>query len=210
MEGKDLDRNVWMTTKRIETLVDGIFAIAMTLLVLSINVPQLIYPVTNALILQSLDDLVTQLYIYVLSFILLAMFWRVNHQQFYLIKKSDNQLIWINILWLMFVALVPFSASLVGDYGEIQIPNIFFHLNMFFIGVFFYLNWYYAARKNFLDEQVDSAWIGMTKRINLALPLVSLLAIFLTYLSFFIPYNPSWSSLAYFLISFSKKVLKNV
>ncbi len=47
--------NVPMTTKRIETLVDGIFAIAMTLLVLSLNVPQLIYPATDIAVIHSLS-----------------------------------------------------------------------------------------------------------------------------------------------------------
>ena len=132
-----------------------------------------------------------------------------KYQQFYLIKKSNTQLLWINILWLMLVALVPFSASLVGNYGNVQIANVFFHLNMFLIGVFFNLNWYYAARKNFLDEKVDTTWIMSVKRRNLMLPLVSLFAIFLTYLSFFIPYDPSWSSLAYLLIAFSKRIMNS-
>jgi uncharacterized membrane protein len=57
-------------------------------------------------------------------------FWRINHSQFYLIKKTNQKLLWINIIWLMFVALVPFSANLVGHYGYLQVPMIFFNLNL--------------------------------------------------------------------------------
>ncbi len=109
--------DVWMSTKHLETLVDGIFTIAMTLLVLSLSLPQLPYPATNAAILSSFSSMSQQFFTYALSFILLAIFWGINHSQFYLIKKSNQTLLWINILWLMFVALVPFSTNLVGHYG---------------------------------------------------------------------------------------------
>lgn len=198
---EDEHLNIWMNTKRIETLVDGIFAIAMTLLVLSLDVPQLAYPVTNAVMIQSLVAISSHFYIYALSFFLLAVFWRINHSQFYHIKKIDQTLLWINIVWLMFVALVPFSTNLVGDYGSNQVAMIFFHLNMFFIGVFFSLNWYYADKKNFIDESMDGDAINSAKKNNLTLPLVALIAIALTFIS------PAWSSLAYFLIYFMKRIL---
>ncbi len=199
---KDENRNlnVWMTTKRIETLVDGIFAIAMTLLVLSLDVPQLTYPVNNAVMLQSLASISGHFYIYALSFFLLAVFWRINHIQFYRIKKFNQTLLWINIIWLMFVALVPFSTNLVGDYGYNQVADVFFHLNMFFIGVFYSLNWYYADKKNYIDESMDQDMINQNKKANLILPSVALIAIALTFIS------PAWSSMAYFLIYFMKKL----
>jgi uncharacterized membrane protein len=197
--GKE-DSNVWMTTNRIETLIDGIFAIAMTLLVLSLNVPQMAYPVTNAVMLQGLTGIFAQFYMYALSFILLAIFWRINHSQFYLIEKFDNTLLWINFLWLLFIVLVPFSANLLSDYGYNQIAAIFFHLNLFFIGVFLYINWNYAARKNFIDKKLDGDTIKYYKRVNLIFPIVALFAIALTFIS------PGWSSLAYFLISFVKRI----
>ncbi|MBM4240513.1 MAG: DUF1211 domain-containing protein [Euryarchaeota archaeon] len=201
MTNESANQNVWMTTARIETLVDGIFAIAMTLLVLSLDVPQIVSPASNAAIWQALVGMSHKFWMYALSFILLAIFWRVNHQQFYLIKKADTTLLWINFLWLMFVALVPFSTNLVGDYGNYQVPMIFFHINMFIIGVLYGLNWRYADRKNFLDESLDRETIDASKRVNLVLPIAALIAIALTFIS------PSWSSLAYFLIFFMKKTI---
>jgi uncharacterized membrane protein len=193
--------NVWMTTKRIETLVDGIFAIAMTLLVLSLNVPQIAYPATNAAILQSLAGMSQQFFIYVLSFVLLATFWRINHSQFYLIEKTDQTLLWINVMWLLLVALVPFSTNMVGDYGYLAVPMIFFDINLFLIGVFFNLNWHYAVKRKFLDESVDRRFIESRNKINLALPILALIAIGLTFIT------PEWSSVVYFGIFFIKRII---
>ncbi|GAB4307286.1 MAG: TMEM175 family protein [Methanobacteriaceae archaeon] len=198
MENKD----VWMTTKRIETLVDGIFAIAMTLLVLNLEIPQLTGVVTNAGIWNALVDLWPKMFTYGLSFFLLAIFWRVNHQQFYLIKKSDTNLLWINIIWLMFVALVPFSTSLVGEYGEFEVSELFFQINFLLIGILFNLNWRYAANMGLLDKSVTPERIEHIKRINLVLPIAAVFAIILVFII------PSYSSLAYLSISIFKKFIK--
>jgi uncharacterized membrane protein len=192
--------SVWMTTKRLETLVDGIFAIAMTLLVLSLNVPQIPYPATNEAILKSLIIMSPQFLIYVLSFILLATFWRINHSQFYLIKKTNQTLLWINVFWLLLVALVPFSTNLVGDYGYLTVSMVFFNMNLFLIGVFFNLNWYYADKYDFIDKKEDKISINARKKLNLALPSFALLAMLLAFIS------PEYSPLVYFGIFFIKKL----
>ena len=147
------------STKRIETLVDGIFAIAMTLLVLNLNVPQIPYPATNVQILDILTRMAPQFFIYALSFILLASFWRINHSQFNFIAKVDQGIMLITIFWLLLVALVPFSTNLVGDYGYLTVPMIFFHLNLFLIGMFFNFNWYYAVKHNLINKTVDKNFI---------------------------------------------------
>lgn len=193
------DPNVWMTTKRIETLVDGIFAIAMTLLVLSLKIPQLPYPTTDTIILNSLGSMGQQFFIYFISFFLLASFWRVNHAQFYFIKKTDQTLLWINIIWLSLIALLPFSTNLIGSYGYLKVPLIFFDLNLFLIGVLFNLNWYYADKKKLIDENTDPKLIKFREKYNLALPLIAIIAIGLTFIS------PEWSSLVYFALFFVRR-----
>ncbi|MDD3985592.1 MAG: TMEM175 family protein [Methanobacterium sp.] len=190
--------NILMTTKRIETLVDGVFAIAMTLLVLSLNVPQLTYPTTDFAIINSFFAMFHQFFIYFMSFILLALFWRINHTQFYFIKKVNQTLLWINIIWLSLIALIPFSTNLVGCYGYLKVPIIFFDLNLFFIGVLFSLNWYYANKKNLLDKNANKKMVKSRNKTGLALPSLALVAIALTFIS------PEWSSLVYFTLFFIK------
>jgi len=77
---------------------------------------------------------------------------------------------------------------------------IFFDLNLFLIGVMFNLNWYYANKKGFIDEKVDPRIIKSRQKINLALPILALIAIGLTFIS------PEWSSVVYLSIFFIKRV----
>ncbi len=194
------DTNISMNTKRIETLVDGIFAIAMTLLVLTLEVPQIPYPATNAQILDVLSGMAPQFFIYALSFLLLATFWRINHSQFNLIKKADQGLVMINVFWLLLVALVPFSTNLVGDYGYLTVPMVFFHLNLFLIGVLFNLNWHHAAKHSLMDESVDKNFVKNQRIINLTLPVSALIAIGLAFIT------PEYSPMVYLIILFVKRI----
>jgi uncharacterized membrane protein len=192
----------WETTKRIETLVDGIFAIAMTLLVLNLSIPQLTGSVSNITVENYLLALIPKLFTYALSFIILAIFWRVNHQQFYKIKRANSLFLWITVIWLLFVALVPFSTSLMGSYGETQSANIFFNSNLLLIGIFSGLIWYYATKKGFIDEKLSREKIIELNRINLILPIVALIAIGASFVI------PAYSTLAYLAIPLVKWVIK--
>jgi len=183
-----------LTTNRIETLTDGIFAIAMTLLVLNIHLPEAgttHQPELYALVIgQS-----RLFYNYALSFILLAIFWIVHHQQFHYIKRTDRRHIWLNIFILMFICLMPFSTSLSGDYHGDWMAGIFFGLNMFILGVLFCLNWIYATKDyRLVDRDLDPHRIATGKRRGAVTPLVSLLAIVLSIIT------PTMASYSYILI----------
>lgn len=192
----------WENSKRIEALVDGIFAIAMTLLVLNLSVPQLANPVQDATIHSFLIDLIPKLFTYALSFVLLAIFWKINHSQFYYIKRVNTPLLWITVIWLLFVALVPFSTSLTGEYGNLQSAQVFFDLNLLVIGLLSALSWYYATEKKFIVNEITDEEISKIRKKNLLLPAASLLAMGLTFIS------PSWSSLAYLFIPIIERIFK--
>ena len=185
---------IFMDTKRLETLVDGIFAIAMTLLVLALAVPDITGPLSNTAVQNSLYSLIPSFYTLVMSFILLALFWSNHHRAFHKIDEMNTPLLWINVIWLLFIVLVPFSASLTGKYGEFPISHIIFNLNMLGIALFLGLNWYYATKKNFIDEKVSPRDITVTIRTNVLFIVISLLALSLSFVL------PRWSALVYLLI----------
>ncbi|MGB7900942.1 MAG: TMEM175 family protein [Halobacteriota archaeon] len=168
-------------TDRIETLTDGIFAIAMTLLVLSIEVPTLPAPVTPAVFSAYVTSILPQIFIYVIGFILLAVFW-MNHHIFYVIERTNTTLLWINILWLMSIALVPFSTAVIGRYGQFQLAELIFDLNMLIIGLLWYANWSYASRKGLVAEKVVPYAVHI-RRSNLALPVLAIIAIMVSFIS---------------------------
>lgn len=172
-------------TNRLETLADGIFAIAMTLLVLSIEVPTLPGNITSSLLMEyTVYTLIPQILIYILSFVLLASFWTTHHI-FFIIKRTNTKLLWINIFWLMSIAIVPFSTSMVGKYGGFQLSQLIFDINILVIGILSYLNWTYAASRGMIIEQV-MPYADKIKKTFLTLPLLAVLAMII---SFIIPYG---------------------
>ncbi|EKQ53918.1 MAG: putative integral membrane protein [Methanobacterium sp. Maddingley MBC34] len=202
-DNEDTIKSPGISARRIETLVDGVFAIAMTLLVLGIAVPSIANP-TEASLYRALLDLLPNFYSYFISFILLTVFWRINHVQFNRIKRADGTLLWIIVIWLLFVALVPFSAFFVGEYGNFQIPNIFFDLNLFAIGFLLFLNWRHALNSGLVDG-FDYEMRKSSLRANLMLPVISLLALGITFLPFMKELGYGWSSLVYLIIPLLKR-----
>lgn len=100
-----------------EALTDGIFAIVMTLLVLDIKVPHDFIGNISG----ELAALMPNLFSFGVSFIVLGIFWNAHHSLFHFIKKLNNGLIWLNILFLLIVSLIPFSAALLGSYPSDRI-----------------------------------------------------------------------------------------
>ena len=187
--------NSFMPTSRIETLVDGIFAIAMTILVLNLNVPDINGPLTNISFQNAVYSIWPDVLSFVLSFVLLGVFWNIHHRTFHQIEKVDTVLLWINMIWLLFIVLVPFSNTLTGgQYGQFTLAHLIFNVNMLGIAVFISLNWFYASKKGFIHERVDSVRINIYNWVYVSFILITLLAIVL---SFIIPH---WSSMAYILI----------
>jgi uncharacterized membrane protein len=186
-----------LSTRRMEALTDGVFAIAMTLLVLDFKVPT----IPEGLTVDALPKLILELwpnfFNYIESFILLGIFWIVHHRQCHYIKFIDRGLLWLNILGLMFIVLIPFSTSLVAEYGHVQIAAVIFECNLLAIGFLFYMQWWYVTGKHhLLDCDLSAETILLMKKRNLVVPIISLVAIGLSF------FNADWSEVPYFAIPF--------
>jgi len=178
-------------TTRLETLTDGLFAIAMTILVVTIQIP--VGPIHTAdLFVQTTSEIIPKFAVYFLSFLLLAVFW-VDHHMFYLVKKSNFTLIWLNIFWLMFIALLPLSTSIIAQFPEYQLAQLIFDFNLLFIGLFFYIIWSYSLEKGMISEKVKP-YYPYIKRSLLFMPIVISVTILFTFI------NPKWSMVILFMI----------
>lgn len=142
-----------LSKKRVEFLTDGIFAVVMTLLVLEISIPQISSSHDDATIdsaaaetelLKGLFDLWPKLLSFGITFIILAIYWLAHHRQFYYIKHVNRTLIWINFMFLMATCLLPFSASLLGEYNQQQISIFVFGANSIMIASLLSIQWWYA------------------------------------------------------------------
>jgi len=182
-----------LTTRRIEALADCIFAFAMTLLVLTLTLPDATQ--TKLSLSQLLVGQWPKFFNYALSFVLLAIFWIVHHQQFHMIHRTDRGHIWINIGILMFVALMPFSTDVAGSYGDETLAELVFSANLMILGLLFLLNWWYACRNHRLvDPDLSKESIARGIRRSCITPVVAAISMVL---SFFIP---RWGLAVYMLI----------
>ena len=182
-----------LTTRRIEALADGIFAIAMTLLALTLTLPDMME--SKISLSQLLADQWPKFFNYVIGFLLLAIFWIVHHQQFHIIRRTDRRHVWINIGILMFVALMPFSTDVAGDYSDETLAGLVFNTNLMILGLLFLLNWVYACwHHRLIDHDLDRETIIRGVRRGCIIPAVAAIAMIF---SFFVP---GWGLAVYMLI----------
>lgn len=132
----------------------------------------------------------------ILSFILLAVFWNIHRRIFNQIDVTNNVLLWINIIWLLFIVLVPFTSILSGEYGQFILSRILFNANMLGIALFLYLNCYFVSRSEFLNEKLDMAKLKSSERSSLFFIGITILALFLAFLT------PHWSFVYVLIIPF--------
>jgi len=184
----------YFSKNRIETLVDGIFAIAMTLLVLDLVVPHINGPVTNAALNSALAGIIPLVSSMVLSFVLLALFWNIHHRIYNQVETVHGYLLWTNIIWLLFIVLVPFSASLNGEYGDFIISNVIFNINMLGIASLLYINIYMLNRGDFINEHADHNSLAASENSTLFFIIIAVVGLFLSFII------PSFSTLVYLLI----------
>ena len=135
-----------LSKHRIEALSDGIFAFAMTLLVLDLKIPHSLGPSAAASPLgETLLALWPKFLSYFMSFVVLGVYWIAHHGYAHFLKRTDRWLLWCNLLFLMFVVLVPFSTDLLGDYPRHKGAVMIYGANFIALGLTFYLQWWYAT-----------------------------------------------------------------
>ncbi|MFF5158081.1 TMEM175 family protein [Streptomyces sp. NPDC000348] len=109
--------------ERLITLADGVFAIAITLLVLDVSVPQ---GLSSGEFHRALGDVLPNLGAYAVSLAVLAGFWRDHRAIFRTVRQVDGQVISLTVLGLGLAALLPFPTALVSEYGEERVSVIIY------------------------------------------------------------------------------------
>lgn len=147
-----------MTTNRIEAFSDGVFAIAITLLVLGVRIPHADDNQLAHELLRAWPSLVS----YVLAFVIVGLIWASHHAMFAYIVRVDRWLVLLNLGHLMCIAFVPFPTSLLAEYahssGNERVAAIAIGVTLTMAGVFFNAIWAYAARGHrHLTEKLSRA-----------------------------------------------------
>gem|GEM_PF-621616 len=141
---------------RITSCSDGVFAVAITLLVLSIRVPHVAPGVANDKLPHELVKLIPIFEAYVVSFLVIGLFWIGHHGVFSHFKRHDRALLWLNLFFLMFVVFIPFPTSLISEYSDSRVSLIFYAVSIAVAGIMLCVVFWYGAHDNRLTvEEVD-------------------------------------------------------
>ena len=174
--GKDRDR--------ILNLSDGVFAIAITLLILDIRVPDIPENSVSSQLPTALLGLWPNYLGYFLSFVGISVFWTIHHSIFRPIRAYDRTLLYLNFLFLMVVAFVPFPTSLLGEYGDHQLPVAIYAATLA-VGrlLLTAIHWYSTRNDRLLEEPQDPATVRFFLIRGLTIPAIFLFSIVISFFS---------------------------
>jgi len=172
--------------ERIAGFSDGVFSITITLLVFELHVPALLdiqnqWPnqTLNGQLFNALWQLATTKgIVYFASFAVLGVYWVGQHNMFLHIRRHDRTMLWLNVLFLAFVALMPFMASLINAYGDTEIAVIAYAGTLVLAGLALDTIWRYAShRHRLIEPHATPEFIAFVHRRVLLAPAIYLLAI---------------------------------
>jgi uncharacterized membrane protein len=136
-----------MNKNRLEAFSDGVFAIVITLLILDVR-----FPASGTSTLQGLHDMLPQVLSFVLSFVIVGVYWVSHHNMFHYIRVADRRLLWLNLALLLVVVFVPFPAALLGQRPGDPVAVMLYGANLALVNAVGTLLWIYASSRRELRE----------------------------------------------------------
>jgi uncharacterized membrane protein len=138
---------------RVLAISDGVFAFAITLLVLDLTVPVLSSGASSADLWQALSKEWVSFLSYITSFFIAGVWWNAHNVNFKFIRDSDSTLRWLNLIFLLWIALLPFFTKILDQYNTLQIAVVLYATDQAFAGVFMGLSWWYASGNHRLVDK---------------------------------------------------------
>jgi uncharacterized membrane protein len=120
-----------LNKQRLEAFSDGVYAIVITLLILTIRIPEVPQKALGAALVKMLP----QVFTYFLSFFVVGLYWFAHHRVSHQVKQIDGTFIWLNMIWLLFVSVMPFPAALLGRYPLQRIPIAIYGIDLILANV---------------------------------------------------------------------------
>jgi uncharacterized membrane protein len=162
---------------------DAVFAFAITLMALTIDIPDLPPNLSQSELLQRLDDFYPQFEDYIISFAVIAIFWISYHQVFNHIKGSHISMVYLNFLFLLFITLLSLTTTLVTNYASYQIPYIIYCIIVIMTSSLLVLIWWYATKEyRLVDKGMHPLFIKGTFFALLAIPIIFSISIIISFI----------------------------
>jgi uncharacterized membrane protein len=181
-------------TARVEAFSDGIFAIAITLLVLNIRVPSPDLTGHGGTLLPALLRLWPAYLGYLISFLTIGIMWVNHHSMFVLIRRTDRYFLLLSVFFLMCIAFLPFPTAVLAEYlpepkGR-RVAVALYSATFVLIAVAYNALWWYAVRGGrLLDENADREAVGTISRRYMFGPIAYAISFGLAFIN-------AWASLA--------------
>ena len=171
-----------MPTSRIEAFSDGVFAIIVTLLVLEIHVPQLQGKDVSSALAHSLLAMAPKFLTYILSFVLVCIWWVAHHHLFHVLERSDRGLLWLNSLFLLWLAFIPFPTALMGDFpGERSAVMGYGTVYTLAAASFTFMRYYAFYLAKLVDESIDRRLLKSAMLKSVLNPVLHAIAVLLAF-----------------------------
>jgi uncharacterized membrane protein len=155
---------------RIAFFSDAVFAIAMTLLIFQLSIPH----GSLSRLDQALAARGPKLFAFALSFLVIGQFWMSHHRIFRHVRRYDAGLMWLNLLYLLAIAFLPFPTALLGNYFHSGRAGLYYGLSLFVPSAWHTTLWFYARRRGLLDEVPVTTQRQIEAR-SLAAPIIFLI-----------------------------------
>ena len=164
---------------RLLAFSDGIFAFAITLLILNLVLPA---SATKSEIPQALMQLWPKFMAFLISFLVIGLYWIIHVRQLRVICKYNTGLLWFNLIFLMFIVLIPFSTGVLSDFfGTAGVA--LYAANLAGAGYMATLLWIYAVRSKLVDPHLGPAQVKRGIIMNLVAPVMFTLSIGLAFIN---------------------------
>jgi uncharacterized membrane protein len=171
-----------MNKARVESFSDGVFAFAITLLVLSVPIPD-IKSADDQLLTTALLRAIPQLMPYVTSFATIGIIWLNHHSMFHEVEKVQHTTLTLNLLLLLVVAFIPYPTGVIGRYGALRSAVVLYGTTFTAGGLAFCAIWFDIRRNRLSRERKDDARIRSTTIRNLICAMVYPLATALAFIA---------------------------
>jgi uncharacterized membrane protein len=158
------NRIAGQSVERLAALSDGIFAVAMTLLVLDLRLDPSGPVSTEQDLLNALVKLSPRLLPYLMSFLTLGIIWVGQQTQLNQFARSDRNLTWIHLAFLLAVTLMPFSTGLLAEFLAYRTALVVYWFNILLLGATLFASWRYAWRASLLKDDTTAEVRSTTER----------------------------------------------
>jgi uncharacterized membrane protein len=166
IDGRSLERVVFFS--------DAVFAIAATLLVIDLRLPEGLASLSDSDFNAELGKLLPRVLIYLLSFAMVGLYWLVHWVRFQMIVRVDSRLVVLNLLLLGAVALIPFPTALIGEHGDRPAAVIIYAVTLAAAGILGPVTWVHAARAGLIRADVPPQVIRLGTLRGISAPVVLL------------------------------------